>query len=598
MLGRRAASLALASALAAGVASGCTAGGVSARTAAIVGGAPETGHAGVYLLYRRDGVACTSTLIADRVVLTARHCVMDAGDVTVAPEQIRLYAGNTSSTFFAEHAVSRVEILPGSSAALRDGTASDLALLVLTVPAAEPPYPLARDVAPEALVGLEATAVGFGDTEDGSDGNKVSTTMAVASYDAIDGLYWVAPTLCDGDSGGPLLGPDGRVHGVASFTLPLAGQPPTCGADEGAYNEIARHLPWIDSVLASVGSCAPRSEVCNGADDDCNGAVDEGCSPLGTSCATSDTCVGGLCADTASGRICTAACDLHTTLGCAAGSHCESSGCEGYCVPGAPGASAIGAGCATDAECASGHCADGGDGRLRCLAFCRLDARDCLAREVCSPLAGSCGGCVDAASVSGPRGLGEPCASASECRSSLCASNGECASPCGAGGTCGEGELCRDGACIADRRQPAGAPCLDDHDCLDGACTGEIERYCTRTCSAVLTCPPGMGCDFDSLSCVPERALDGAPCDAADDCISRLCGTVGGTSAPSCLRACDRDTQCSAGYECSRSGDRGVCVRPASGGCSAGRGVRHRTSVSWFLAALGAAAACRRRKRA
>jgi MYXO-CTERM domain-containing protein len=587
---------------------GCAATPADSAEEAIVGGTRETGFPAVYFMYRLDGAACTAALISPRVVLTARHCVVNGSGTGTAPASyFRLYRGTDQRSFTAEYRVSRVEIIPGSSDDIGDGRAQDVALLVLSAPAAETPYEIARDRTPGAIVGMTSTAVGFGQTPSGNSGVKYRVATTVT--DVYSGLLFVDPTVCSGDSGGPLIGPDNRVYGVASFIYsPDMRSEPRCGTAPGAYNEIYRHIDWINGVIESVGdACFPEAEVCDGLDNDCNEMVDETCSALGEPCTDGSECVGGLCAATPAGAVCSQACDpMRPGFGCPPSFYCASEPgfCDGFCVPGALGLMPLETACSADTECASGLCRDPGDGLRRCLDPCRGDRGDCLDGNVCVAADGACSVCIDASRFGSPRGLGEICSDDTQCRSGLCvvrAGIGECSTPCGAGDSCGEGFSCTDGNCLLDREQPVGGPCLTSADCARGAvCAAQGDRrWCTATCSADAPCPLGFSCvDVGSMICAPAGGLTGEACSIDMECSTGMCRE--GT----CTAPCSSDNRCGPGFLCEALADgTRACFAPppvappGSGGCAAVPSDRTGDAAGWAMAALALGVVVARRRR-
>lgn len=253
---------------------------------------------------------------------------------------------------------------------------------------------------------------------------------------------------------------------------------------------------------------------------------------------------------------------------CAADADCASMECiieadsgwlGGYCT----------AECREDTDCAPGaHCAYTLSTFARigvCLTTCALDA-DCRGPEYTCQNADMDGARECAPSASGIGGVGDRCATHSEC----------------AGGDMGrcflEGRFWREGYCTLE--------CLVDTDCGAGAHCGAIPiGGGTGTC--YLDCTTDADCRADGYACSnydedPGGVLECGPAGtgtgiAGDPCVG-LWECTGGTDAGCyspdqdflggyCTSTCMADADCGAGNHCTRALDDGG-LREAEGVCT------------------------------
>lgn len=196
--------------------------------------------------------ACTGTVVAPDIILTAAHCVAGNKQVAVA------YAEDGS------HVLQRVAakaVNPGFSPNAR--VSVDMALIRLEGRLPQRFQPMALETGDSNhAIGVRRTIAGFGlavDRDEASAGTLRSARVTVLPklYPRFLRLgYRVDADLsdfavCTGDSGGPVLDGStvvGVVYGREKF-----GNAQSCGTTAQAVR-VAPQLGWINSVLARWGS--------------------------------------------------------------------------------------------------------------------------------------------------------------------------------------------------------------------------------------------------------------------------------------------------------------------------------------------------------
>jgi hypothetical protein len=347
--------------------SGAESDGLGVAGERIAGGTLDRTHRAVYQAFTRwpedDRVsACTATLIAQNLLLTARHCVasgdhdeimcgraafgpvVSGGSVAVTNSAIL-----DSSSVFHRGAGVRV---PSTG---NDTCGFDVALVILEdlIPESEA-LPAVPRIDRNAVAGEPYVAVGYGQDETGQQtpGRMLRGGLSVACDVGSCPNFGVTETefvgeagVCSGDSGGPALDADGKVVGVVSRGADPCEQP--------VYGSVASWSDWIiETALdaAAAGGYDPPFWALSGTSDPPVGVVGEG-----EACSASDACESNLVcyyATDPSAARCTATCA--ESAECSAGKSCV----PGYAVPGgglclerAPGMGGAAGGGGADAGC-------------------------------------------------------------------------------------------------------------------------------------------------------------------------------------------------------------------------------------------------------
>jgi hypothetical protein len=202
----------------------------SVSSAPIVGGEHTTGDPAVVMLFMQTqtGTAtCTGTVVSPHVIATAAHCVHpDVLEMVVGPgAKFYVFTGDDAHDpeQFEEEFVDADSVVyhPEFDPDFDDELVApphDVGAVITKTPLVMPVMPIRRAPLDETWVGREARVVGFGrtDASDGeSTGAKQVGTVEIAGVDETH--VWTAeatPHICEGDSGGPMLGTENGVESL------------------------------------------------------------------------------------------------------------------------------------------------------------------------------------------------------------------------------------------------------------------------------------------------------------------------------------------------------------------------------------------------
>lgn len=239
----------------------------------IVGGVADSGtgaHPAVVFL-THSGSGCSGTLIAPKLVLTARHCVSQNITTTIGCD---IYGNSTNGNHVgADFTPSTIQVRTGVNPG---GTpqavgaqlfhppgqnlcGNDVALIVLNQAIAGVTPQKIRTTAPP-LIGEVCTAVGYGGiSQDGAGAGSrrrrenVPVLSVGQDYNESNGIndLVAGQAICPGDSGGPLISAGQAVIGVAS-----RGENCNDAAKHPRYTRLDPHKALIDQALAAAAGTA------------------------------------------------------------------------------------------------------------------------------------------------------------------------------------------------------------------------------------------------------------------------------------------------------------------------------------------------------
>jgi secreted trypsin-like serine protease len=258
-------------------------------TASVIGGHNTTVEkypslAFIEGLQATDGYACSGSVVAPRVILTAGHCVEDLESSSlVEPNLVGVATGVSNLKHIPADKISTVErvlVYPHFDPSQLHG---DAGLLILKTPVSAPPIALATG-ADAGLYepGTELTIAGWGLDKQGAEEIpnqlQAATVPVEESSRCAKGIRRIYPFLdpslqvctidapqfkitpCHGDSGGPAIATraDGSMVEVGVTSMGDATCKPTSPA---VYTRVDQISDWVRKWIAAVEAGGPQPQI-------------------------------------------------------------------------------------------------------------------------------------------------------------------------------------------------------------------------------------------------------------------------------------------------------------------------------------------------